>query len=99
MDLVDELVFALHGDARLSCIRLVGTDVVLVQGGKHGFHSRLDFSRIVAGAVAGQQEFQHEGGYVGAPLDPVQQILAHHFAAEDLVQLPVEIVENHVRRP
>jgi hypothetical protein len=31
---------------------------------------------IVAGAVAGQQELQHEGRHVRALLDPVQQVLA-----------------------
>lgn len=64
--LVDEPVPALGGHFRLGRVGLVGPHVVVVQGGQHGLHAGLDFRRIVAGAVAGQQKFQHESGHVGA---------------------------------
>ena len=89
MHLVDELVLALHRHARLSRVGLVRADVVLLQGREDGLHARLDLRRVVAGAIACEQELQDEGRDVGALLDPVQEVLADDLAVERRVQLGV----------
>ena len=85
-------MLALHRYAGLRRVGFVGAHVVLLQGREHRLHAGLDLRRIIAGAIAGEQELQHEGRDVRALLDPVQEVLAHDLAIEDLVQLGVESV-------
>ena len=59
--LVDEAVLALGRHLGLGGVGLVGAHVVVLQRGQHRLHAGLDLGRVVAGAVAGQQELQHEG--------------------------------------
>ena len=88
---------ALGGDLGLGGVGLVGAHVVVLQGGQHRLQAGLDLGRVVAGAVAGEQELQHKGGHIGALLDAVQQVLAHDLAVELIEQLLVQCV--HRMRP
>jgi hypothetical protein len=92
MHLVDEAVPALGGHFGLRRVRLVGPHVVVLQRGQHRLQPGLNLRRFVAGAVAGQQKLQHEGGHVGALLDAVQQVLAHHLAVEVFQEFLVQCV-------
>ena len=84
--LVNKAMLAFRGHPGLRRIGLIGTHVVVLEGGQDRFHARLDFRGLVTGAVARQQEFQHKGRHVGAFFNPVQQILPDHFAVKDREQ-------------
>ena len=83
---VDKAMLAFGGDPGLGHIRLIRADVVVLQCGQHRFHTCLDLCRIITGTIAREQKLQHKGGHVGALFDPVEQILADHFAVKDREQ-------------
>jgi hypothetical protein len=59
---------------------------MVLQRRQYRFHAGLNFRRIIAGAIPGQQEFEDKGGHVRPFLDPVQQILPDDFPIEDRQQ-------------
>ena len=59
---------------------------VSFNGFVHGLQSRFNFIVVIGRAVAGEQEFQHEGRDVRPLLDALDEILADHPAGKDLIQ-------------
>ena len=94
MDLVDEAVLAQRRYLGLLGVGLVGPHIVVLQGGQHRVHAGRQLGLVVAGAETRQQELQHKGRHVGAFLDAVQQVLAHHLAFVDLSELAVQRVHR-----
>ena len=92
MDAVNEGVFALLLNQHLGAVAFVGPDVVFLDGFQDGGETFLDFTRVVTGTVAGEQEFQNKRGHIGALLHLEEEIFADDFAREDLVEFRVERV-------
>jgi hypothetical protein len=61
----------------LGGVRLVWAHEISLKGLIYRGEAGFDLVGVVGGAVAGEQEFEHEGRRVGALLDPLHQILAH----------------------
>ena len=68
----------------------VRPDVVFRKGLVDHLEAHLDGHFVRGGAVLAQQKFEHEHRHVGAHLDFADQILAHHLAGEDPVDLIVQ---------
>jgi len=87
--LVDEAMPTLGRHLGLRSVCLVGAHVVVLQRGQHRLQPGLNLGRLVRGAVARQQKFQHEGGDIGALLDAVQEVLADDLAVKVFQQFQV----------
>ena len=89
VDLVDETLPAVAVHADLGAISLIRPNEAPLERLQDDLQAFLDFPDIVRGAIAGEQELQDEGRYVGTLLHSLEEILADDPTDEGLVQLMV----------
>ena len=94
MNLINELMaFALFYDS-LCFVRLIRTNIVLLDGLQHCFLSLFNFIRVFTGAVTRQQELQYERRNIHRTFDLMQQVFTHHLSGKGLIQLYIKFVHS-----